>query len=151
MQNLTEPGRFIFSRWQLRKERHLTGKIANLMSLWAIRCDLYHITFILISKIANLRGGWLYRIGWILGKIPNGLRPPTPLIFGKLCCNFFRVDMVAYICKEAWWPDSMKCMHMISRNGTILTGEGWGSTAVCNLSENSSDLVAWPVRKKSCT
>ena len=37
----------------------------------------------------------------------------------------------------------MKCMHMISRNRDH--SEGWGSTAVWNLSENSSDLVAWPL------
>ena len=34
----------------------------------------------------------------------------------------------------------MKCMNMISRDGDH--SEGWGSTAVWNLSENSSDLVA---------
>ena len=37
----------------------------------------------------------------------------------------------------------MKCMHMISRDRDF--SEGWGSTVVWNLSENSSDLVAWPV------
>ena len=35
--------------------------------------------------------------------------------------------------------------------GTILRGGGWGSTAVWNLSQNSSDLVAWSVLKKSIT
>ena len=36
----------------------------------------------------------------------------------------------------------MKCMHMISRDRG--RSEGWGSTAVWNLSENSSNLVASP-------
>ena len=39
----------------------------------------------------------------------------------------------------------MKCRHMISRDRDHLRGGGWGSTAVWNLSENSSVLVAWPV------
>ena len=34
---------------------------------------------------------------------------PPILIFGKLYCNFFIMDMVAY-------ADSMKCMHMIPRD-----------------------------------
>ena len=47
----------------------------------------------------------------------NSKRPSTtpPLIFGKLYCKLFMTDVVAYICKEIWWLDSMKCMHMISR------------------------------------
>ena len=39
----------------------------------------------------NVRTFWegsRYQIGWIFGKIPNGLWPP-PLIFGKSCFNFF--------------------------------------------------------------
>ena len=39
----------------------------------------------------------------------------------------------------------MKCMHMIYRDRDHLRGGGWGSTAVWNLSEKSSVLVAWPV------
>ena len=39
----------------------------------------------------------------------------------------------------------MKCMH-ISRDGDHSEGLGW-SNAVWNLSENSSNLVAWPVPK----
>ena len=34
------------------------------------------------------------------------------------------------------------CMHMISRYRDHSEGWGWGSTAVWNLSENPSDLVA---------
>ena len=42
----------------------------------------------------GLREGSGYQIGWIFGKIPNGLRPPpSPLIFGNLCCKFFMTDM----------------------------------------------------------
>ena len=37
----------------------------------------------------------------------------------------------------------MKCLHMISRDRNH--SEGRGSNAFWNLSENSSDLVAWPV------
>ena len=42
-----------------------------------------------------LGNGSRYHIGWIFGKIPNGLWPP--LIFGKLCCKSFIVDMLAYM------------------------------------------------------
>ena len=63
-----------------------------------------------------------------------------PLIFGKLCCNFFIMDMVAYM--QVRGPDSMKSMHMISRDRDHSEGWEWGSTAVLDLSENSSDLVA---------
>ena len=74
--------------------------------------------------------------------LENFKRPSTPLfIFRKLCCKFFMTDMVA--CKEVCWPDGMTCMHMISRYRDH--AEGWGSTGAWNLSENSFDLVAWPV------
>ena len=42
---------------------------------------------------SKLRDRWCYQIGWIFGKIPNGLWPP--LIFGKLHCNIFIMYMVA--------------------------------------------------------
>ena len=45
---------------------------------------------------AFTREGSLCQIGWIFGKIPNSLRP-SPLIFEKLCCNFFTIDLVAYM------------------------------------------------------
>ena len=38
--------------------------------------------------VCSFREGSRSQIGWIFGKIPNGLWP-FPLIFGKLCCNFF--------------------------------------------------------------
>ena len=50
--------------------------------------------------------------------------------------------MWSNICREVRGPDGMKSMHMISRDGDH--SEGWGvggSTAVWNLSENSSVLV----------
>ena len=34
------------------------------------------------------------------------------------------MDIVAYICKEVWGPDSKKYMHMISRDRDHT--EGWG-------------------------
>ena len=44
----------------------------------------------------------------------NSKWPSTPpLIFGKLCCNYL---WWLHICQELWWPDSMKCMRMISRD-----------------------------------
>ena len=42
------------------------------------------------------REGWLYQIGLILGKIPNGLRPPPPH-FWKIMLQFFMMTMVAYM------------------------------------------------------
>ena len=63
------------------------------------------------SSHFSLGEGSRYQFGWIFRKIPNGLRPP--LIFGKLYCNFLW-QIWLHICEEVWWPDSMKCRHMIS-------------------------------------
>ena len=88
------------------------------------------VTFLSISFA--IREGSGYRIRWI--KIPKGLWPP-PLFSENYVANFLW-QIWLHICKEVWWPDSIKCMHMISRGGP---------TAVLNLSENSSNLVAWPI------
>ena len=56
-----------------------------------------------------------------------------PSHFRKLCCNFLW-QIWLHICEEVWWSDSMKCMHMISSDRGH--SEGWGSTAVWDLSEN---------------
>ena len=48
-------------------------------------------------------------------------------------------------CKEVWWPDRRNACTWFPEIGAILRGGGRGSTAVWNLSENSSYLVAWPV------
>ena len=58
---------------------------------------------------------------------------PPPLIFVNLCCNFLW-QIWLHICEEVWWSDSMKCMHMISSDRGH--SEGWGSTAVWDLSES---------------
>ena len=42
------------------------------------------------------------------------LRPPPPS-FQKIILQFFLWWIWLHICKKVWWPDSMKCMHMISR------------------------------------
>ena len=54
--------------------------------------------------------------------------------FGLLGFLGHPTSMVAYM------QGGMKCRHMISRDRDDY--EGWGSTAVWNLSQNLSDLVA---------
>ena len=49
-----------------------------------------------LVHVSSFRERWHYQIGWISGKIPNGLWPP-PLIFGKLCCKLFVMDMVGFM------------------------------------------------------
>ena len=84
--------------------------------------------------------------------------------FSKYQQTFFRnfswyydhwyFDTDSYGCiyaRRIWWLDSMKCIYMIYRDRDHSEGWGWGSTAVWNLSENSSDLVAWPISKKIFT
>ena len=60
----------------------------------------------------------------------TAFNPPSPLIFGKSYCNFLW-QIWLHICKEVWWPDSMKCMHMISRDRDH--SEGWGVGVNCRL------------------
>ena len=49
--------------------------------------DASYLTNITRYPVMMIREGWLYQIGRIFGKIPNGLCPP--LIFGKSHYNFF--------------------------------------------------------------
>ena len=90
------------------------------------------------------REGWRYQIWWIFRK--KSKRPSTPppsfwsimfqIVYDRYCCIYARRydgQIVWNAC--TWFPEI----------GTILRGEGWGSTAVWNLSENSSNLVAWSI------
>ena len=52
--------------------------------------------WIYVGFLICIREGSRYQIGWIFGKIPKSLRSP-PLVFVKLCCNFFMTDMVAFM------------------------------------------------------
>ena len=60
-----------------------------------------------------IREGSGYQIRWIFGKIPNGFPPPPSFL--ENCIANFLWQIWQHICEEIWWPDSMKCMHMISR------------------------------------
>ena len=56
-----------------------------------------------------------------LEKFYTGFDPP--FIFGNLCFNFLKWIWLN-ICKEVREPDSMICMHIISRDRDH--SEGWG-------------------------
>ena len=64
-------------------------------------------------------------------KIPTAF-DPSPPNFRKIIFQFFTMDMDAYRqggkLPQVIGQDSMKCMHMISRDRDH--SEGWGSTAV---------------------
>ena len=47
-----------------------------------------------VSGVENLK--FKYTIYWINFR-KNSKRPSTPLIFGKLCCNFLIMDMAQYM------------------------------------------------------
>ena len=53
--------------------------------------------FFNISRQVLQREGWRYQIEWIFRKNPNEVWLPPPLIFGKLYCKFFIMDMVAFM------------------------------------------------------
>ena len=59
-----------------------------------------------------IRDAYPFQNGWIFGKVPNGLWPPAPLIFGKLFCNFFPKFMtevssiMAKICNIIFWIEN---------------------------------------------
>ena len=64
-----------------------------------------------MSIFTNLRGRprgfkirevWLYQIGWIFAKIPNGLRPPPPH-FRKIILQFFPKKPWSKICNIIFW------------------------------------------------
>ena len=120
--------------WCYKKPRHIfLGTYPTYNDFWKNFC---------------LREGWLYKIGWFFGKVPNGPWP-SPYHFRKIILQFvfngygriyarrYEGQIVWNACR--WFPEIW----------TILRGGGWGSIAVWNLSENPSDLVAWPIRKVS--
>ena len=61
-----------------------------------LRANIFSNVFNPGDLIGRFREGWRNQIRWIFGKIPNGLWPP-PLIFGKLYCKFFIMDIVAFM------------------------------------------------------
>ena len=75
----------------------------------------------------ELREG--YQTGWFFGKIPNGLWPSPH--FRKIMLQIFLWWIWSNICKEVRGPDSMKRLHMISRDGDH--SEGWGLGVNCRL------------------
>ena len=77
-------------------------------------------------------------------KNSKGPSTPPPHL-RKIILQFFYDGywILLHICKELWWPESMKCMHVISREWDH--SEGRGSTHVWNLFGNTSVLVPWPV------
>ena len=51
-------------------------------------------SFFAAAFLTAVREGSGYQIGWIFGKIPNGLRP---LSFSEIMLQFFMTDMVAHL------------------------------------------------------
>ena len=92
----------------------------------------------IFSLAPSLTEGWRYQITFF-GKFTNGRQPP--LICGRLCSKFFVIDIDACM-QGGMMAENWKCMHMISRVSDHSEGWGWGSTAVWNLSENLSCLLA---------
>ena len=88
-----------------------------------------------------------YQIRWIFGRKTNK-RPLTlpPFFLGKLYCKL--IDMVAYVQGAVMARYYEMHAHDFQRYGPFW---GVGSTAVWNLCENSSDLVAWPVPQTCMT
>ena len=67
---------------------------------------------------------------------------PHPLIFVKLCCKFF-IGIWSNICKEVRGPDSIKCMHMISRDRDHSEGRGLGVSGPLEPFWKFISLVPW--------
>ena len=94
------------------------------------------LTQTMISRSGNLQNSITPR------PFPNQLSAPSSLI---VCSKFssrhkgrVRLPNRMNFRKNSKRSDSMKCMHMISRDRDH--SEGWGSTAVWNLSENLSNF-----------
>ena len=83
------------------------------------------------AYLTVLRDGTRYRRGWIFEKIQTAFDPSPPLLFGKLYCNTFT--------ENVWRKPHIQVQNLIF--GLKMPPPLW------NLSENSSDLVAWPVPK----
>ena len=94
-----------------------------------------------VDQICSIHRFWEgigSQIGWIFGQIPNGLWPP-PSISEYYITIFYDRNGCIYARRY----DGQIVCTWFSKIGTIL--RGGGLTAVWNLSENSSDLVVWPV------
>ena len=70
-----------------------------------------------------------YQIGWIFGKIPNGLWPNPPHFINYIAIFLYWIWL--HICKDVWGPDSMTCKYMISRDRDH--SEAWGVGVNCRL------------------
>ena len=79
-----------------------------------------------------LRDGSLYQIGWIFGKVPKG---------GEVIFNP-KIHIADFEPLKRFFGH---CLKKLQYN--FPKKRGGGSKAVWNFSENSSDLVAWPVPK----
>ena len=84
------------------------------------------------AYLTVLRDRTRYRIGWIFEKNPNSLWPFPPSSFRKIILQYFyrkRLKKASYTGpKSDFWIEN-------------------APPPLWNLSENSSDLVAWPVPK----
>ena len=95
--------------------QHVTEKLRVLLKFWLTQGVFKSFSFLEVEKyVMIIRDGWLYQIGWIFGKIPNGLWPTLPHFWMILLQFLWWIWL--HICKEVWGPDSMKCMHMFSRD-----------------------------------
>jgi len=92
--------------------------------------------------LLRIREEFSYQIGWIFGRRKTNGLWPFPPHFRKVILQFFLIDMVAYVQGAVMARYYEMHAHDIQRYGPFW---GVGSTAVWNLCENSSDLVAWPV------
>ena len=61
----------------------------------------------------------------------NSIQPSIPPSFSENYFAIFLWQIWVHICEKVWWPDSMKCMHMISRDRDH--SEGWGVGVNCCL------------------
>ena len=138
-------------------------KMHRFLSVWQTAINIPSRPIFLLSVLCTSKGS---------REKAFFLRPGQPkeggLREGLLTCTksdeFSRKNTTAppsfsenYVANFLWWI----WLHIYARRydgqivwntctlfpeiGTILRGGGWGSPALWNLSENSSDLVAWPV------
>ena len=108
------------------------------------RSPKLHFVMNIKYVLLRIREEFGYQIRWIFEtKKTNGLWPFPPH-FRKVILQFFLIDMVAYVQGAVMARYYEMHAHDFQRYGPFW---GVGSTAVWNLCENSSDLVAWPVPK----
>ena len=93
-------GRLLFEtfRWKqhtmfyvIFHTKRTTGEGSTIHGFGLIKKQVWFI----VNSLGRVRDSG-YQKGWIFGKFTNGLWLP-PLIFGKLCCKYFIMDMVAYM------------------------------------------------------